>query len=636
MNNKKLIFSVLILFVILTLGCVSAAPDNGTSDSSVQTVSVDDANEVTSDNVDTDVNSATNNTKDVVSDPSTVQITKDMDNSAIQTAIDGANDGDTINFENSTYTNINLVVNKSLNLIGNGATLTGTPASGNRWNGIMMILNCSNTNVTGFNFICEGVTGPVMMNTPSTLTVINTTNTIIENNTVTGGRFGIAISSNFNAPNYDAIVRNNIAYNALDAGIQSFGSARTLITNNTVINSSNHGIDVRHGTGPNCTVVNNTVIGGKEGIYIMHSTGHTVENNTIINTTISGITGYGASNTVFDYNNIRGSRIGYLLASGYSNITIGNHNTYNLDFVPMTPTFTYQIVTSDSTLPSYGTYTDSSYTATETNIQAKNVTRRYGSTENSTFTAKLWHDAINYPIPDQTLYVTIDGVTYVNVTDDSGAVNIDISNLTIGTHSVYVSYNGTDYGASNWTGYINVIGEEGYTVTVSDVNMTYKDGSKVVLKLTKDGVACANETVTITVCGKTYTRITDENGTATLNINLYPRTYTVTGAYKGITAQSTVTVNKGTVKYTSVTTNVKRGNNFSFTVLDSKNKVVSGQKVKITVCGKTYYKTTDSKGKVYLKINLNPRTYKITYSLVNNNLYSNGKVTKSTNLVVRK
>ena len=166
--------------------------------------------------------------------------------------------------------------------------------------------------------------------------------------------------------------------------------------------------------------------------------------------------------------------------------------------------------------------------------------------------------------------------------------------------------------------------------------MTYKDGSKVVLKLTKDGVACANETVTITVCGKTYTRITDENGTATLNINLYPRTYTVTGAYKGITAQSTVTVNKGTVKYTSVTTNVKRGNNFSFTVLDSKNKVVSGQKVKITVCGKTYYKTTDSKGKVYLKINLNPRTYKITYSLVNNNLYSNGKVTKSTNLVVRK
>ena len=35
--------------------------------------------------------------------------------------------------------------------------------------------------------------------------------------------------------------------------------------------SKNHGIDVRHGTGPNVKVINNTIIASKEGIYLMHS-----------------------------------------------------------------------------------------------------------------------------------------------------------------------------------------------------------------------------------------------------------------------------------------------------------------------------------------------------------------------------
>jgi hypothetical protein len=35
------------------------------------------------------------------------------------------------------------------------------------------------------------------------------------------------------------------------------------------------------------------------------------------------------------------------------------------------------------------------------------------------------------------------------------------------------------------------------------------------------------------------------------------------------------------------------------------------KKIKITVCGKTYYKTTDNNGMAYLKINLKPGKYTI-------------------------
>ena len=98
------------------------------------------------------------------------------------------------------------------------------------------------------------------MKTPSCLIIFNTTNAIIENNNISGGRFGLYLGSKFQLPNYDAIVRYNTVTDVSDMGIISFGSARSHIYNNTIINPVNHGIDVRHGSGPSCIVENNTII----------------------------------------------------------------------------------------------------------------------------------------------------------------------------------------------------------------------------------------------------------------------------------------------------------------------------------------------------------------------------------------
>ena len=54
---------------------------------------------------------------------------------------------------------------------------------------------------------------------------------------------------------------------------------------------------------------------------------------------------------------------------------------------------------------------------------------------------------------------------------------------------------------------------------------------------------------------------------------------------------------------------VYKGNSFTVTLKDKNNKVLSNQKVTFKVNGKTYTKTTNSKGKASLKINLKAKNY---------------------------
>ena len=174
---------------------------------------------------------------------------------------------------------------------------------------------------------------------------------------IAGSSWGIFLQYNKNAT-----ITNNHIHDQYTTGLINFGSANTIIANNTVTNAVNHGIDVRHRTGPNATVFNNTVIGAKEGIYLMHSQNHTVYNNTIINCTLSSITAYGSGNEAIFNNTLTGSRIGIIVGGGYYNVTIGPNN-YNLNKLAFPPTFSYYIVQVDSKYQSatnaQGTYYDS-------------------------------------------------------------------------------------------------------------------------------------------------------------------------------------------------------------------------------------------------------------------------------------
>ena len=319
MNYKKGLWGIFLVFIVIISLNMAFAEDISQND----TITISE-----NDNIQTE---------------SQQTISAGSNSTTIQNTINSMSDGDTLNFEKGEYTDICIYVDKSITINGNGATLIGYASPGdnnsNIPNKVRERLNTKTTNSSRiftlniennkflwvFEFYISQVPGVE-----------------INNNIIDGSSWGIYMTT---SP--DGTISNNIIKNQKTTGLLNFGSARTLITNNTVINAKNHGIDVRHGSGPNVQVINNTVIGTKEGIYLMHSKGHTATQNTLINCTISSISCYGSSEINLYDNTMRKSRIGVLLGGGYQNITIGE-NTFQLDNLPFPPTFVYYVATAQS------------------------------------------------------------------------------------------------------------------------------------------------------------------------------------------------------------------------------------------------------------------------------------------------
>ena len=218
-------------------------------------------------------------------------ISAGSNSTSIQNTINSMSDGDILNFEKGEYTDICIYIDKSITINGNGATLIGYASPGDNNSNIpnkvrdttaddgyavtnfatVYLLNADKITMNGLTIV--GLNSTTYSN--AALYISQVPGVVIDNNIIDGSSWGIYMTT---SP--DGTILNNIIKNQKTTGLLNFGSARTLITNNTVINAKNHGIDVRHGSGPNVQVINNTVIGAKEGIYLMHSKGHTATQNT--------------------------------------------------------------------------------------------------------------------------------------------------------------------------------------------------------------------------------------------------------------------------------------------------------------------------------------------------------------------
>ena len=70
-----------------------------------------------------------------------------------------------------------------------------------------------------------------------------------------------------------------------------------------------------------------------------------------------------------------------------------------------------------------------------------------------------------------------------------------------------------------------------------DLVKIYKNNSQFEVN-----VGDANQTVVFEINGNNYTRVSDENGTARMNINLRPGDYTIRTTYDGTTVENTIKV----------------------------------------------------------------------------------------------
>lgn len=149
------------------------------------------------------------------------------------------------------------------------------------------------------------------------------------------------------------------------------------------------------------------------------------------------------------------------------------------------------------------------------------------------------------------------------------------------------------------------------TVLTEDLVKYYKNGSQFVVKvLNGDGTPADGTNVTFNINGVFYTRAVI-NGTATLNINLYPGKYIITTMYGKYAVGNNVTV-LPTLITEDLDMKYLDGSKFTAKTLDGQGKPLANQTVFFNVNGILYNRTTDDDGVANFPIRLNPGKYIIT------------------------
>ena len=219
-------------------------------------------------------------------------------------------------------------------------------------------------------------------------------------------------------------------------------------------------------------------------------------------------------------------------------------------------------------------------------------------------------DGFGNPIANATVYFTINGRVYAKITDENGMASMGIG-LVPNEYKVSAVFNGTDdYDMATADATVLVKS----TILGNDTTLYFLNGTSYVAKfLDSDGNALANTTVKFNINGVFYTRVTDENGMASLNIRLDPNSYIIT-AYNPVTGEQRA--NEVTVLPRIIAEDLSMkyldGSSFNATLVDGQGKAVVGVNITFNVNGVFYHKTTDANGVARLNIRLMPGDYIIT------------------------
>ena len=231
---------------------------------------------------------------------------------------------------------------------------------------------------------------------------------------------------------------------------------------------------------------------------------------------------------------------------------------------------------------------------------------------NSTVGVDLPKDA------EGTVTVEIEGKKYTaNIIN--GTAKVNIPGLGVGDYNITTTYSGdAKYVSMTKKGNITVIPNMDVNLYVDDVVMIYHDGTRLVAKLTDyQGRPIVNDIIYFTINGKTYAKTTDDNGVASIGLNLDYKVYTATVSYNEsevyskISKNVTVTINP-TVISEDLVKMYQNDTRFYVKFTDSTGKALANTTVKFNIHGVFYTKKTDKDGVADLGIMLRPGEYILT------------------------
>ncbi|WP_407421898.1 carboxypeptidase-like regulatory domain-containing protein [Methanobrevibacter sp.] len=201
----------------------------------------------------------------------------------------------------------------------------------------------------------------------------------------------------------------------------------------------------------------------------------------------------------------------------------------------------------------------------------------------------------------------VDGNYYTSgITDDNGNIEINFY-LPEGKYLIECKNTFTLEKKAN---YIQIFNK---TIILANNVVKYFGGNeKFNIEIFKnDKTPIDNAKIKILINGQPYTRTTDNNGKASMAINLDSGVYNVTTDYGGLKVYSTVTV-KSTISANDFTKIFRNATQYYGTFVDSQGNLLKNTKVIFNINGVFYERTTNDNGVAKLNINLNPGTYILT------------------------
>ena len=261
----------------------------------------------------------------------------------------------------------------------------------------------------------------------------------------------------------------------------------------------------------------------------------------------------------------------------------------------LTPTYEVPLILDKKYL---GTY----YLLNKT-IISQNLSKICGS--DCDYSVQLFNSDGDF-LDNVAVIITVNGKTKEYITNKEGVITIHFSNL---FNSQIISITNPLSGqVANNT--ITVLP----TLIADNLVKYYKNESQFLISLIDvDGNQVSGKNITMNLNGAFYNRLTNENGTARLNINLNPGVYVLTALdpLNGLMMSYNITV-LPTLIADNLVKYYKNESQFLISLIDGSGKSVVGRNITMNINGVFYNRTTDENGTARLNINLNPGEYILT------------------------
>ena len=239
-------------------------------------------------------------------------------------------------------------------------------------------------------------------------------------------------------------------------------------------------------------------------------------------------------------------------------------------------------------------------------ISASNVNKYYKGPENLNVYLK---DVNNQASANEKVIIGINGVDYKRTTNNNGLASIAL-NLNPGDYDITARYDGR-FGKNSTTAHVKI----SKTISGEDIVKMYRNDTQYwATFIDTSGNALANGQVSFNINGVFYTRTTDGNGRAKLNINLNAGTYIITAinSINGDQYSNTIKVLPILVDGHDLTKYYRNASVYSVKVLDDVGNPLSGADVLFNINGIFYTRTSNESGYANLNLRLQPDTYIVT------------------------